>query len=385
MKSIGFIPLRKNSKGILGKNKRKLLGRPLFCWVLTEAIFSDLDRIFIYTDDLEIIEFINREYSWTSKVEVLKRSNDSATDEASTEMAILEFCKINKYDFDVFCLLQATSPFTQSKDINNSLKEIRLGKDSCISVVSSHRFFWNKDGTPLNYDFMNRPRRQDFEGTLIENGAIYCTTKDALEKSNNRISGDIGFIKMPDFTFTEIDSESDWKVVELLLKNRLQTKRFPKKIKHLFLDVDGVFTNGRVLYSEKGEFAKSFDMRDGMGLEILRQDNIEVTVMTSEQSTLVASRMKKLNIDKVYLGVKDKFGLLQHISKTYNIEYSNIAYLGDDINDMACMLGVGWSLAPNNAMSEIKRISDINLLEDSGSGTIREACKLIIKYNKRFE
>ena len=68
MKKIGFIPLRKNSKGIVNKNKRKMVGRPLFTWVLGEAIFSDLDEIFVYTDDEEIIAFVNREYSWTNKV-----------------------------------------------------------------------------------------------------------------------------------------------------------------------------------------------------------------------------------------------------------------------------------------------------------------------------
>src|SRR5690606_19386295 len=95
--------------------------------------------------------------------------------------------------------------------------------------------------------------------------------------------------------------------------NRLQGEKTIDKINHLILDVDGVFTDGTVTYSENGEFAKTFDMRDGMGLEILRQNVVDVRVMTSENSALVAARMKKLNIDKVYLGVKDKFGLLQHL------------------------------------------------------------------------
>ncbi len=68
MKKIGIIPLRKDSKGIPGKNKKKILGRPLFSWVLTEAIFSDLDFVYVFTDDLEIIEFVQREYHWTNKV-----------------------------------------------------------------------------------------------------------------------------------------------------------------------------------------------------------------------------------------------------------------------------------------------------------------------------
>lgn len=385
MKSIGFIPLRKDSKGIPGKNKRKLLGRPLFSWVLTEAAFSELDEVFVYTDDEDIIEFIKKQYSWNLKIKVLQRSSKSATDEASTETAILEFCNKIEYGFDILCLLQATSPFTTRIEINNALEVIKSGKDSALSVVRTHRFFWDEYNKPINYDFLKRPRRQDFEGNLVENGAIYCTTKEALQKSECRISGDIGVIEMPEDSYSEIDSVVDWDIVEKLLLRRLQSQRNPAMITHLFLDVDGIFTDGRVLYSENGELAKAFDMRDGMGLEILRQDKIEVSVMTSEDSALVSARMKKLNIDKVYLGVKDKLGMLQHLCMSRNIKKNNIAYLGDDVNDMACMASVGWSISPNNAMEEIKRISDITLTSDSGSGAIREACRFITKYNTRFE
>ncbi len=385
MKSIGFIPLRKDSKGIKGKNKRKLLGRPLFSWVLTEAAFSELDEVFVYTDDKDIIEFITQQYSWNHKIKVLQRSTESATDEASTETAILEFCEKVSYGFDTLCLLQATSPLTTRVEINNALEVIKSGKDSAISVVRTHRFFWDENGQPINYDFLKRPRRQDFKGALVENGAIYCTTKAALLESKCRISGDIGVIEMPEDSYTEIDSAIDWNIVENLLLQRLQSQRNPAIITHLFLDVDGVFTDGRVLYSENGELAKAFDMRDGMGLEILRQDNIEVSVMTSENSALVSARMKKLNIDNVYLGVKDKLGMLQHICMSRNIKKNHIAYLGDDVNDMACMASVGWSISPNNAMEEIKKISDITLTSDSASGAIREACRFITKYNKRYE
>lgn len=385
MKSIGFIPLRKDSKGIVGKNKRKLLGRPLFSWVLTEAVFSELDEVFVYCNDQSIKDFINKEYSWTSKVRILERSEESATDLASTEKAIIEFCQQINYSFDIFCLLQATSPFTKSEDINRSLLKIKEGKDSVLSAVKSHRFIWDSNGTPVNYDYMQRPRRQDFEGNLVENGAIYTTKREALQKSKNRISGEIGVIEMPEESFYEIDTLTDWNIVENLLLSRLRSNRIPAKITHLFLDVDGVFTDGKVLYSQNGELAKSFDMRDGMGLEVLRETGIEVSVMTSEDSALVASRMKKLNIDKVYLGIKDKFGLINQLSKKYNFDLRNVAYLGDDINDMACMASVGWAITPLNAMEEIKRIADLTLKFNSGSGAIREACNFINKYNKRFD
>ncbi|TDN89166.1 N-acylneuraminate cytidylyltransferase [Salegentibacter sp. 24] len=385
MKKIGFIPLRKNSKGIRGKNKKKLLGRPLFCWVLTEAIFSNLDRIYVYTDDEDIFNFIEIQFSWSSKVEVMNRSIESATDEASTEQAIFEFCEKIDYNFEIFCLLQATSPFTSRIHINEALNQIDKGRDTVLSVVRAYRFYWDENGSPINYKPEQRPRRQDFKGNLVENGALYMSKKQALKSSKTRISGKIGFIEMPEYSYTEIDSETDWSIAEKLIFRNLQSLRSAAKITHLFLDVDGVFTDGRVLFSESGELAKVFDMRDGMGLEILRQQDVEVAVMTSEDSALVSKRMEKLKIGETYLGVKDKYAFLHKIILDKKISFSQIAYIGDDINDMACMSAVGWAIAPKNAMAEIKEIADLNLSSDSGSGAIREACNFIIKYNKRFE
>lgn len=384
MKAIGFIPLRKGSKGIPGKNKRKMLGRPLFCWVLTEAIFSKLDEVIVFTDDTEIIEFIENQFQWSSKVKAVLRPENTATDTASTEMAILDYCEAINYNFDLFCLLQATSPFTKAKHINEGLSKIEAGADSSLSVVKTHRFIWNKIGESINYDYKNRPRRQDFDGLLVENGAIYCTTKKALQKSQNRISGMIIPFEMPEISYTEIDSESDWRIVENLLATNLQKQKKNTKITHLVLDVDGVFTDGKVLFSENGELAKSFDMRDGMGLEILRQFNVKIMVMTSENSALVAARMKKLKIDTVFLGAKDKYSLLQNYCLKNDLEMNNLAYVGDDVNDMANMCRVGWSFAPANAMDEIKRIADINLAKKSGEGAIREVAQFIKKYNTRF-
>ncbi|MFT7284310.1 cytidylyltransferase domain-containing protein [Nonlabens sp.] len=387
MKSIGFIPLREGSKGIPGKNKKKLLGRPLFCWVLGAAIASNLDEVYVYTDDEDILSFIDKEYHWTHKVKTVKRSEQTATDTASTEMAIMEFVNGLKSSFDVFCLLQATSPFTTAIDINNTLDAVINGKnyDSALTVVNTHRFTWHADGTPKNYDIFNRPRRQDFEGLLIENGACYVTTHSALRESKNRISGNIATVPMTEQSLTEIDSLTDWKIVEELLAARLKLQKQSERITHLILDVDGVFTDGCIYYGADGEMMKKFDMRDGMGLEILRQYGVEVMVMTSENSKIVASRMKKLKIEDVFLGVKDKYSLLSRIVRDRNLSFSQIAYMGDDVNDLANMCAAGWSLAPANATQPIKNHADVILQNDSANGAIREATEFIIKYNHRYD
>ena len=386
MKKIGLIPLRKNSKGIPGKNKKKMVGRPLFSWVLTEAIFSDLDEVYVFTDDVEIINFIEKEYHWTTKIKTLVRNDQNANDTASTESAMMEFSDKINHDYAVFCLLQATSPLTMSADINKVLNKITIENfDSALTVVKTHRFTWNSDGTSQNYDVFNRPRRQDFEGLLIENGAVYGTTKDAFLKSKNRVSGNIGLLEMPEETLMEIDSMSDWNSVENLLMERQKALKTNQRIDYLVLDVDGVFTDGAVYYSKDGELAKKFDMRDGMGLEILRQNQVEVVVLTSENSELVGQRMKKLQIQNTFLGVKDKYSFLKQFLATKNSSFEAVAYVGDDVNDLTNICSAGWSFAPANATDIVQLNADFVLSHASAVGAIREVCEFVLKYNKRYE
>ncbi|WP_264531312.1 acylneuraminate cytidylyltransferase [Flavobacterium sp. N502540] len=386
MKKTAIIPLRKGSKGIPGKNKKKMLGRPLFSWVLTEAIFSDLDEIYVFTDDIEIITFIKKEYYWSPKVKVELRGEQNANDTASTESVMIEFANEVTNDFDIFCLLQATSPMTTSEDINAVLNEIITHKKTAaLTVVNTHRFTWNSEGTPQNYDIFNRPRRQDFEGLLIENGAVYATTKEAFLETKNRVSGTIGLVKMEETSLVEIDSMTDWKIVEELLVNRLKKSKSHQRIDYLVLDVDGVFTNGQVFYAAEGELAKAFDMRDGMGLEILRQHKVEVIVMTSENSELVAQRMKKLQISNTFLGVKDKYSFLRQFIKDRNSSFAAVAYIGDDVNDLTNICSVGWSFTPADATEIVKQKADYLLTKSAAAGAIREACEKIIAYNERYE
>lgn len=385
MKKVAIIPLRAGSKGIPHKNRRKILGRPLFCWSLGEAIRSELDEVYVYTDDEYIIRFIEKEYQWTNKVKVLKRSEASATDTASTEDAMVEFSEAIHHDYDILTLLQATSPLLTAEDINKTLKEIENGNDSALTVVHTKRFIWNGEGESLNYDYMNRPRRQDFDkGLMIENGAVYVSTKAQFLESKNRLGGNIGVVEMPEDTLYEIDELQDWLVVEKLLYNRMLVQKGTQgKIKLLVLDVDGVFTNATVTNNGSGEFSKSFSMRDGMGLEILRENGVEVAVMTAEVSDVVKSRMEKLQINDLYLGVKDKYARLNEVLAQKGLTRNDVAYMGDDINDLANISSVALGVCPADAVMDVIQNADLVLSKNGGQGAIRELAEFVIKNNKR--
>ena len=384
--NIGFIPLRKGSKGIPGKNIKKLMGRPLYAWILGEAVKSNLDEIYVYSDDEDLINFINEEYHYTEKVQALIRSSESATDTATTEFAIEEFIKSYKKDLTTFTLLQATSPLTKHTDINKSIQKVlNEDFDSCLSVVRSKRFFWNSNGESINYNYLHRPRRQDFEGALIENGAIYTITKKQYFETRNRLGGKIAFNEMAEESLFEIDEAADFRIIENLLSNQLRkTKQSNKKIKALALDVDGVFTDGHVLFSQDGELAKSFNMKDGMGLENIQQD-VEVFIITSENSKLVESRMKKLQQKNVYLGIKDKYLRLEYILQEKGLDRSEVVYVGDDVNDLANLLSCSWGLSPLDSSNEVKQHTDIILPQKGGELAIRNSISFLEKYNQRFK
>ena len=383
IKKVAIIPLRKGSKSIINKNRRNLLGRPLFTWVLWEALKSNLDEVYVFTDDEWIEEYVKDEYN--GKAKVIKRSYESATDIASTELALREFVQKINDSYDILCLIQATSPLTRSQDINNILDKIIIeGFDSALTIVENKRFIWSKSGRPMNYDYNNRPRRQEFEGLFVENGAVYATTKKQFEKSGTRVGDNIGLVKMSEVTLIEIDEIADWLVVEKLLEYRLRNnKKLGNKIKAIFFDVDGVFTSGRVFFSKSGELLKEFSVRDGMGLSLLRESGVEVFVITSENSEIVKSRMKKLKIENYYLNIKDKYAKVEEILANINMQRAEIAYIGDDINDLPNLLSAGWSFCPRDAMKEVKIAADVILHSNGGREAVRETIDFVLKFNQR--
>ncbi len=179
---------------------------------------AEVDNIVLSTDSDQIAE-IATGFGF-AKLELHHRSAASASDTASTESAMLEY--LEEADLggnDIFVLVQATSPFTTATHFSEALRQYSSSElDSLLSVCRTKRFFWNKDGTPLNYDFTRRPRRQDFEGLLMENGAFYISRVEAILASKNRLSGTIGLYEMPMHTALELDEPEDWIVGEELMK-----------------------------------------------------------------------------------------------------------------------------------------------------------------------
>lgn len=219
-RKICFIPLRKGSKGIPGKNIKFLCGKPLFCWVLDTLIQSGIsDEIWIATDCIQVEEYINEYYE--DKVSLFRRCEQNAADHSPTIDVVLEFLEKMKYSpSDYLVLLQATSPFTTTSDLKKLFSILENGQ--CTSCISCHRlkkFRWDEEGIPLDYTFSSKPRRQDYKGLLIETGSFYVSTIHAILKQRQLLSGKIEIIEVGAAGMIDIDEDEDWRLAEAYLKN----------------------------------------------------------------------------------------------------------------------------------------------------------------------
>lgn len=381
MSTIAFVPVRSGSKSIKDKNIKLLNGKPLFFWVLNALQnASEINKIILATDSTNYAE-IAKSFNF-SKLEIYMRSTENASDTASTESVVLEYLeKANLNSQDIFVLAQATSPLTKSEDFDNALRQFAYsGKNSMLSCVKSKRFFWDKDGNTINYDYRNRPRRQDFDGMFMENGAFYINKVENILKDKNRLSGQIGIYEMHESTAIEIDEPIDWKIVEILLAEQNAVKKAQiSDIKLFMSDVDGVLTDAGMYYSENGDELKKFCTHDGMGIKLLKEKGVKVGIITTEDRQLNRNRANKLKLDYHFHGETNKLETIKNLCKELNISLSEVAYIGDDVNDFELLSAVGLAACPANSVEKIKNIPNIiHLTKKGGEGAVREFIEMIL-------
>ena len=384
-KTIAFVPVRGGSKSIPLKNIKPLCGRPLVYWCLEALQRTDsVDEIVVATDSDRIAETV-ASFGF-GKASVYRRTVENASDTASTESVMLEFIEAARLSGDTtFLLVQATSPLTDGPHFDAGLALFRSGRfDSILSCVRCRRFFWREDGTSVNYDFRHRPRRQDFPGALMENGAFYISSVRAIRESGNRLCGRIGICEMPEWTATEIDEPDDWPILEsLMLRHRTLTDAASfSGVRLVATDVDGVLTDAGMYYSESGDELKKFNTRDGMGFRLLREAGIQTAILTSERTEVVSRRASKLSVDHLCQGVfgPEKAKALQALCERIGVSLAETAYIGDDVNCIPILESVGFPFCPSDAENAVKAVPGIRILSAGGGhGAFRELVNAILE------
>ena len=188
---VAVVPLRGGSKSIPRKNIKLLGGKPLCAWALEAACACpEIDQVVVSTDDAEIKAVVQ---GLGLPVDVLDRPESFAGDLSSSESVVLH--ALVQYDCETVMMIQATSPLTTTADFSAAIQQYRRDKcDSMVTGVVQHRFYWQLDGTPLNYDPTNRPMRQEWSGNVVENGAFYLTNTEL--SAGPSAGGKIGVYQM---------------------------------------------------------------------------------------------------------------------------------------------------------------------------------------------
>ncbi len=385
MSRVALVPARGGSKAIPQKNIRLFCGRPLIYWVCRAANdCAALDAVYVATEDDAIAETVRS--LGLDKVQVIGRAPETATDHASTESVLLDFAA--RVDFTHVALLQATSPLLATTDLDQGWAAMERGHyDSVLSVVRQERFRWRIEAGdqahPENYDPAQRPRRQEFDGFLVENGAFYITSRTQLLSSQCRLSGRIGVVEMPKETYYELDDSVDWTIMEQLLRQRLvqDSGAMANRIQRLKLiatDVDGSLTDSGIYYAEEGDELKKYNTRDGMGFALLREAGLLTGIVTREDRAMNVRRAHKLKADELHQAALDKVAVMENILARRGLAWEDVAFFGDDIGDLEVLKRVGLAGCPADAIPEVRAVCHFTANERGGHGAFRAFADFIL-------
>lgn len=160
--------------------------------------------------------------------------------------------------------------------------------------------------------------------------------------------------------------------------SRALSPKLLKKLRALVLDVDGVLTDGGMYYGPAGEGLKRFNVKDGLGLRMIGEAGLEVALISGENSEILKRRAEKLKIENVFVGIEDKLQTLKDFLAPRKIGLDEVAYVGDDLNDLGVLGAVGLPIAVADAVAQVRKAAAFVTTRKGGDGAVREVCDLIL-------
>lgn len=157
------------------------------------------------------------------------------------------------------------------------------------------------------------------------------------------------------------------------------------KIKLVILDVDGVLTDGKIIYDSEGRELKAFNIHDGHGIKLLHTIGIKTAIITGRQSKVVEIRAAELGITDVYQKARDKKSVYRELLNRYQLMDENVAFIGDDLIDLSILKSVGFAVAVFNAVDEVKEYAHMITKRRGGEGAVREVIDFIIKAQGKWD
>lgn len=378
MNAVAVIPARGGSKGLPRKNVRLLCGKPLIAWTIEAARRAEtIGRVIVSTDDAEIAS-ISANYG----AEVVRRPPDLSGDGSPSEGTLLHTLRHIGMDNGILVFLQCTSPLTLPEDIDGTVRSLRSGADSAFTAAPRHRFTWQRtpDGAvPVGHQKSYRPMRQEMKDQFEEVGAVYAMRVAGFMQAQHRFPGKTVIYEIPGERSFEIDEETDFVIVEALMRRRLAQDKaacLPAQVDALVMDFDGVLTDNRVHVSEAGVESVVCHRGDGWAIGRMRASGMRLLVLTNETNPAVRRRCEKLGVECMV--TQDKLPAMQAWLRRHGIPRETTCYIGNDEPDVPCMQFVGCAVVPADAHASALAAAHIVLATPGGRGCIRELADLLL-------
>jgi len=387
MRTVAVIPARGGSKGVPGKNLARIGGLPLVArTVLAAARATRIDAVVCSSDDPRILAVAER-YGAMPIARPAALSGDQASSEAALLHALDEVER-RGHRPEILVFLQCTSPFTGPEEIDALVAALDdPSRDCALTVARAHSFFWRE--TPggaqgINHDESRpRERRQDRAPEFQETGAGYAMRVDRFREVGRRFCGPVALVETRSAPI-EIDTPSDLDHAAAYAQLG-QAMPLPaaalQRLRALVTDFDGVHTDDTVTVDQNGLESVVCSRSDGFGIGLLKSAGLCVLILSREVNPVVARRAEKLKVEVIH-GAMDKAPLLADWLARNGLDWDEIAYIGNDDNDIDCMEKAGISFAPADARISALRVASRILSRRGGDGAVREACDLLLSHHR---
>ncbi len=398
---MAVIPARGGSKSIPRKNILDFAGHPLIAYSIAAGLQAKhVTRVVVSTDDEEIAEVGRRYGAEVPFLRPAEYAQDNTPDLPVFEHALAWFDEHEGYRPDVLVQLRPTSPVRPPDCVDRAI-EILLENPQADStrgvVVSGQNPFKMWTFAPEGHmqpllkveglaEPFNAPR-QKLPQTYWQTGHVDAIRRETILNKKS-LSGDVIMPLLIDQKYTvDIDTMLDWQQAERLVRqkdlpcvkpNQGGSRGLPQPLELIVFDFDGVFTDDRVWVDQQGGESVAANRSDGMGIGMLRDAGYEMLVLSTEVNPVVSARCQKLGLP-VHQGVGNKAVLLMKLLADKGIQAEQVLYMGNDVNDLACLEMVGCAVVVADAHPDVLPHADIRLEHNGGHGAVRELCDMILK------
>lgn len=376
---LAVIPARGGSKGVPGKNVARIGGIPLVARAVRAALgATQIDQVVVSTDDAEIARAAH-----AAGATVIERPAELAGDRASSEAALTHAIGAvsGEHPPEIVVMIQATSPFITSDELDDLVGVIAAGADSAFTAAPFHGFVWRSanNAVGVNHDASRRPRRQDREPEWLETGAAYAMRTDGFARSGHRFFGRIVAVPTAPDRVLEIDEPADLIRAQALvgLLDR-EHRPGPGEVDAVVLDFDGTQTDDRAWIDTDGVERVAVHRGDGLGIAALRRAGLPVLMLSTEVTPIVAGRALKLGVECRH-GITEKGAELARWISEHGLNPERVLYVGNDVNDLSCFEQVGWPVAVASAQPRVRAAARAVTSVSGGHGAVREIASWILE------